>query len=142
MQYKWNVHFGECQRQTLPHHGIWPGTQIHSLRLFTSKIFHSHLLPGPIFNQYQCSLYLSHDISLFLMVPLKLSSSTFLSILGCSQMGLKVIISPQKHSAFSRIEISETMFGFLFLLLNKNLVSSLSPSPFSRMLGKKNQVTS
>lgn len=77
----------------------------------------SHLLPDPDFNQYQCSFYLSHCISPFLMVPLKPSSSSYLSISGWGQLGLTVIVSPQKHSALSRIEISESMFGVLFLLL-------------------------
>lgn len=118
------------------HYSIMVSGQAHK-SMHCTCLFHSHLLPGPIFNRYQCSLYLSHGISLFFMAPLKLSSSTFLNTSAWSQMGLKVIISPQKYSTLSRIEISKSMFEFLFLLLYKNLISSLSPSPFSRMLGKQ-----
>lgn len=46
------------------------------------RFFISHLLPDPVFKQHQCGFYLSHYISPFFMVPLKLSSSTFLSISG------------------------------------------------------------
>lgn len=67
------------------------------------RSFISHLLPDTTFNRYQCSLYLSHGIGPFFIVPLKLSSSTFLSISSWSQLGLRVIISPQTHSALSRI---------------------------------------
>lgn len=77
---------GSVRDKQYPQHGIWSGTQIHALCLFTNKFiiksFISHLLPDSIWSQYWCSLYLSHGINPFFMVLLELSRSTFLSISG------------------------------------------------------------
>lgn len=103
---------GNVRGKQYPQHGIWSGTQIHVLHLFTNKIFYFSFLSWPnlksvVVQPLAKSWYqsLSHGSSR--AEPQHIPQHFMLG-----SVGSRVVISPQKHSALGVIEISESTFVF------------------------------